>query len=239
MAIGKQRLELIKDLDEILQSCSETVENLLEYQKLNQDDTRVSFFKHYINTLDSTILSLVFSHKYLGSEEWWNDTQKEYSLSLRPIEFDREFDYYDQMIILYYFHFTFSSLESSIRLICKRYDPELYSTQKRSFSSLFTKLIINLDITDRKERIKFIDLISSIRNSIHNNGVYVPTNDNEKPKRIQWNKTFFVFKPNRPIEFDIWNHFISISKEILKIYTEIINSLEIKKIIYFSDPMEL
>ncbi len=89
-----------------------------------------------------------------------------------------------------------------------------------------------------KENDKFIDLIGLFRNSIHNNGVYMP-GGSEKNRKIEWNNTVFIFVGNKPIsQPQLWSKLISFSKEICKIFTDIINSNEIKKIRHYSDPAE-
>jgi hypothetical protein len=77
------RSTLISELDSILKTCVDSVNNLLVYQKMNQNDARVTFFKHFINVLDSTILSLIVAHKYFGNYEWWKEVNFEYNLTSR------------------------------------------------------------------------------------------------------------------------------------------------------------
>ena len=50
---------------------------------------------------------------------------------------------------------------------------------------------------------------------------------------------FFIFVGNKPIsQPQLWSKLISFSKEICKIFTDIINSNEIKKIRHYTDPAE-
>jgi hypothetical protein len=230
------RTALINDLESLLSKNFKTIHNLTTYQRLNQNDARVTFFKHLVNVIDSTILFLIVGHKYLGDEDWWKIIQQEYSLSSRPIPFYTEFDYYDQQVTISYFHLIFSSFESSIRLIAKTYDYTLYESQ-RDFSPLCKGLLKKLKMLS-KEKNRFADLITSIRNSIHNNGLYVPRSI-EKPKPIVWNNTRFHFDENKPIIIkDIWSHLIPISNEIYGTFNDVINSPEIQRIRYYDDPTE-
>jgi hypothetical protein len=229
------RSTLISELDSILKTCVDSVNNLLVYQKMNQNDARVTFFKHFINVLDSTILSLIVAHKYFGNYEWWKEVNFEYNLTSRPVDYAKEMDYYDQVITLSYFVLTFGSFESSLRLICKQHDPSLYQTQ-RDFNPLCKGIVRKLKL---KNRDKFIDLIAKLRNAIHTNGLYVPKG-NMKNDRIFWNKMIFVFNENKPITFQsLWSSLIPISREIIHLFNEIINSNDIKSISYYPDPTEL
>lgn len=88
------------------------------------------------------------------------------------------------------------------------------------------------------EKNKFVDLITSIRNSIHNNGLYVPRGE-KKSNSIIWNNTRFHFDENKPIIIkDIWSHLIPISNEIYITFNDVINSPEIQRIRYYDDPTE-
>jgi hypothetical protein len=124
----------------------------------------------------------------------------------------------------------FSSFECSIRLIIKQYDATLYHSQKHyGFNSLCKKFMHKLKLLT-KDNDKFIDLIVLLRNSIHNNGVYVPLGS-ARTREIKWNNTVFRFVENEPIsQPQLWSNLISFSKEIFKIFIDIINSSEIKKI---------
>src|SRR5947209_1594034 len=158
------RAGLINDLEPLLSESFNTIDNLKSYQQINENDARVTFFKHLVNVIDSTILFLAVANKYLGHENWWKNIQTEYKLSARPIPFDREFDYYDQLVTVSFFHLIFSSFESSIRLIVKRYDSNLYQSQ-RDFNPLCKGLMKRLRMLN-KNNDRFVDLISSVRNSI-------------------------------------------------------------------------
>jgi hypothetical protein len=230
------RATLINDLELLLNECFETIENLRKYQQIKENDARVTFFKHLVNVIDSTILFLIVARKYLGDENWWKGIQQEYNLSTRPIAFGTEFDYYDQLVTLSFFHLIFSSFESSIRLIVKRYDSQLYRSQK-DFNPLTKGLLNKLKILG-KDKDKFIDLIASVRYSIHNNGLYVPRGT-KKNNRIVWNNMLFRFDEDKPIIIkDLWSHLLPFSREIYKAFSDIVNSDEIKKINYYNDGVD-
>ena len=139
------------------------------------------------------------------------------------------------MISMSYFFFLFSSFEHSIRRIIQVYNPELYNSQS-NISPLLKGLIKKLEL-DNKDR--FIDLIILIRNSLHNNGLFIPRGTSPN-RKIIWKGIPFHFDKNKSIEMkDLWIRWISISKEIVSIFNSIINSEKIKKIRYFPDPTEL
>ena len=110
-----KRIELINQLEFLLRECFKNIDILRGPEHIKENDARVTFFKHLVNVIDSTILFLVVSHKHLSNENWWKDIRKEYNLSTRRISFNKEFDYYDQVVTFSFLILVFSSFESSIR----------------------------------------------------------------------------------------------------------------------------
>lgn len=70
---------LIAQIDGLLKECSTQISNLVDDQKMNEHDARVAFYKHMNNILNSTTLSLILAHKYLGSFNL-KELHKEYNL---------------------------------------------------------------------------------------------------------------------------------------------------------------
>jgi hypothetical protein len=182
------RIIVINELESLVQQCFSTLDDLLSIQKFSENDARVTFFKHIVNVIDSSIIFLVTAHRHYGDESWWNDTQRIYNLSKRRIPFDREFDYCDQMISMSYFFFLFSYFEHSLRRIIQVYNPELYNSQS-DISPLLKGIIKKLEL-DNKDQ--FIDLITLIRNSIHNNGLFIPRKTSSN-RKIIWKGIPFLF----------------------------------------------
>jgi hypothetical protein len=147
---------LITEIDALLRECSTQVSNLLDYQKMNEHDARVAFFKHMNNVLNSTTLSLILAHKYLGSSNL-RALHKEYKLSPRLYDYDAETRYFDQIVMNGYFLFVFNMFEHAIRLVCKGYNKSLFQQQESTFNALCKGITKDLGL---KKRDKFIDLIT-------------------------------------------------------------------------------
>ena len=240
------RRPLIKEIEDLLQTNLEYVQNLLTIQRLMQNDARVTFFKHINIVLDSASTSLILAHKYLDPHgQWWNDIQMEYNRSRRSIysafplvRHKMQLKYFDQTVMNGFFFFIFSSFEHSSRLICKQYNLQLFQTQKKyGISALWKGMTIDLCL---KKRDKFIDLITCLRNSFHNNGVFIPSGG-VTSRKIVWNNTTYTFNENQPIKDskrDMWLSFVPISREITNFFESIISSDPVKKFSYYVDPTE-
>jgi hypothetical protein len=183
------RRSLIEEVDSLLKESLDYALKLLTYQKLKENDARVTLFKHVNTILDSATTSLILAHKYLGEMSWWDNIHNEYNRSPRPYDFKRQFDYFDQIIMNCYFLFVFNSFEHSVRLICDQYNYQLFQEQKKSINALCKGITKDLGLQKRDE---FIDLITYLRNSLHNNGIFVPAGK-LKSRKIVWNNTIHFF----------------------------------------------
>jgi len=144
--------------------------------------------------------------------------------------------------------FAFNEFEHAIRLICKQYDYDLYVDQENSINAMCKGIMKRLGC--RNKRDSFIDLITYLRNSSHNNGLFVPrrkkggkilSDDELKDRNIMWNDTIFYFKKDQRIKDskgDLWLSLVPIIKEILMMFNEIIYSERVHRITYIIDPSE-
>ncbi|MGA7370221.1 MAG: hypothetical protein WBX01_13925 [Nitrososphaeraceae archaeon] len=231
------RRPLIDGIEFLLRENLDYAINLLQIQKLKENDARVTLFKHINVVLDSAATSLILAHEYLGNMSWWEKIHDDYSRSSRPYDYKRQFDYLDQTVMNGFFLFIFNSFEHSVRLLCKQYNSQLYEKQKRSINSICIGIIKDLGLTKRNN---FIDLITWLRNSYHNNGIFVPAGG-LRSKSIVWNNTTYSFKENQPIKEskgDMWLSFVPISREIINFFKEIIDHNSIKNFGYYVDPAE-
>ena len=231
------RRPLILEIETLLHESLDYTMNLLNYQKLKENDARVTLFKHINVVLDSASTSLILAHKYLGEMDRWDDIQKSYSRSSRPYDYKRQFDYYDQTVMNGFFLFIFNSFEHSVRLVIKQYSPDVFEEQKDSINTLCKWITKDLRL---KKRDKFIDLITLLRNSFHNNGIFIPAGKSPN-RKIVWNNTTYYFSENQPIKEskgEMWLSFVPISREIISFFKDIIQSKDIGKFGYYHDPTE-
>jgi hypothetical protein len=233
MSTKVNRKWLIRELDSLLKENIDRVYYLLG-QKLREDDARVTFFKHINIVLSSAIISLIFVDRHLNTPDWLNCIRTEYSLSDRKGIRFRELNYYSQTTVNGTFIQIFNSFEHAIRRICEKYDNRLYESKKGSIGPLCKKFFSQLELNNKN---KFIDLITYLRNSLHNNGLYMPLRDPEN-KEIEWNDTIFTFIVNEPIRSDLWRSLVPICREITGLFNEIISTKAIEEISEFPDHTE-
>ena len=177
------RENLIRILDNLLQALFKKERFLLDEINLKQNDTRVTFYKHMMNTIDSTIHLIIFTHRYLPEGHWWTSTHNEYKLSKRLFangleeNYIQEFKYIDEHIAFSYYHAIFHSFEASIRFLSLNYLSNYYLKGKRGekippgFRNLFESFLSKVDLWNEENK-NFIEIVVKFRNSIHINGIY-------------------------------------------------------------------
>lgn len=217
--------------------CQLKEQNLLISSKL-QNDIRVTFYKHMMNVLDSSIHLVVFSDTHLFTESWWSETLHKYGIRRRLFAIeeirDREIgiDYLDQHIVFSYFMFVYSAFEHSLRVICKHIYPNIYAFKTpygeeriRDFKTQFEMLARELKFMDNNLQ-NFIEIVVKFRNSIHNNGVYV--NEKGNSPTFPWNEEMYEFKNGISIRVnsnDLWSDYVQFTDELIRVFGEIVNKL--------------
>lgn len=237
--------DIIENLEGLFQHCFIKEQNLLGIQKLKQNDARLTFYKHYLIILDAAIHILILTDKYAKDPEDlnnWKEIHREYNIEERffsrkeLLNYKATLNYMDQSIGLSYFGSIFNIFEHSFRIVSENYDPLLYSEQEHSIDSLFTGILSKLKLND-KEKCHFINIVTRLRNSNHNNGVFISPKD--KSSKYTWKNTTYEFSHGKPIDIsDIWIHYIKFTKEFIKIFDDLIGLPDIQKKSYYLDITE-
>jgi hypothetical protein len=195
-----------------------------DYPNINpKKDARVTFFTKSFAVLDSVTLCSIFGDNYLIKNRWWTTITRKYSLMPVKVNLRSDIRYtFDQFVLIGCFHFIFSSMESSLRLITKKLDPIQYEMMQANFDSIYSWLLKKLITNKRNKRtyLRLMDILKLIRNTIHNNGVYSPVPKKNKPqprnKQITWKGITCKFIINRSIKVDdFWELAFKTTTDIL------------------------
>ncbi len=237
------RREIIRQLNISFLRCQLKERSLLISSK-PQNDIRVTFYKHMMNVIDSSIHLVIFSDTHIFTENWWSETLPKYGIHRRLFALeeirDREIsiDYLDQHIIFSYFLFVYSSFEHSLRVICRHSYPNIYTfknrngeKRKRDFKTQFEMLVRELKFMDNNLQ-NFIEIVVKFRNSIHNNGDFITekvnTNEEENYHTYVWNDETYEFKNGSSIRVnsnDLWSDYIKFTDELIRIFGELVSQL--------------
>ena len=103
-------------------------------------DIRISSFGHLLTTINSAILTLTYFCQYLMKKEWWfayiNESYSESTIVKKV----NRYSWYGRASL---FHFTFSTFESTTRLILRALDSSACKNGTAEFKSIYSCLLRN------------------------------------------------------------------------------------------------
>lgn len=216
---GKEVLKILRSMHNV---CWKIYKDL-KLHTYSDKDTRQAFFAKSLNCIRNCYLSYEYFYSYLIDDANIND--KLYELcgeeSKKFILYTAQFEYLQfaktgMQILLY------SSLESSLRSICN--ELQIGSPTKK-FSEQYRKLIEELGLD--KKYIELLDILGLIRNTVHNNGVYISPNG--KDKKLSYNGVTFEFTQFKAIDCVTINNLNHLYRGVFRLFKEIINHNTIKE----------
>lgn len=246
-------VDIINELDKLRISfrykCIE-LKNKLSYQ---DKDVRLSYYYLSYQNIDSAIDLLMFSDEALESPDKLSSFYKTYDIEskLDNPDFDPNADYIQtrnnllQFIANQYSFSIFSLFEHSFRTIIRHSYPSDYAKMEDSFFNMFSFFVkqfknnsqyfANLDPP-------FIGFFNAIRNSIHNNGLFLPNNKKngytKTLKDLDGNQIIFEYGKLIPSQ-KVWRSHIQMTEKFSTIYSELIEIHKIKKEPFIEDPSVL
>lgn len=191
--------------------------NILDYYKKKHPELIEGgdFRPGIIGRLMASIINCRFfinnTLSYINSENWSDNFQKDYVPSpFKGNDYFGHFNGVDMTIRFNLFHSIYHNIETTLRIICKSLE-----LNKRMHPML------KINKSTGCFPIEFIELISSIRNTIHNNGYYQPVGKQNKKIRYKDDEIEISFIENESVDLDtneviiIVNKFISLLKDLL------------------------
>jgi len=211
---------IIKDLENLFQICINQEVELLNNH--DQNDARVTFFKHLNNTIDASIHLMVLMDKHFRNPhdfKTWKKNHENYGIKERkwhPTPYENyvtEIAYTDEYLLNSYFTFIFHTFEYAFRSIfIKLYRDDYFNIRNgkktpKSFSNLWEMFVKRTSFKPDEVRNNFKIIVFNFRNSIHNNGIFVsPSGDSID---IPWNDDTYHLEHGKRIEKKIYGFIIS------------------------------
>ena len=238
-----EKIQIIRNLEALFQVCFSKEQDFLHVGG-KQNDARVTFYKHLINTLNSSIHLMIFSDMTLLTEDWWLKKLPKYKINKRIFATSSqesrqvEVGYIDHYLLSSYFNFIFHTFESSFRIICENcFNDEYYNIkedgerEKRDIKNLCVVILKKLDLLDN-DRENFLEIVVKFRDSLHNNGVFISEKQNS-PRPYKWKHNSYVFNYGEQITLennsDLWTEYFRFTREFISIFTEVVNHPTVKK----------
>jgi hypothetical protein len=191
-------------------------------------DARLVIFSKCANVIHSAFLFLLLQRHELSLRSFWTKnfdnvpSDNDLKTHLRECE---------MFIKTGLFHFIFASLESSMRLFVRAIDPMACNDGAAQFKSIYAWLLIRLG---NRSHEPLFDLLRLIRNTIHNNGVYVsPRARNET---IAYDGVSYEFEHRKHIDFITWEFVLKRYEDLARTLVQVVEAHELTAISYIEDP---
>lgn len=190
----------------------------------SQKDARLLVLRRFIHIFEFTQFNLHLLGKALD-EEWYqsiveNKTQQEpeYQMFL-TIEWEKVTKYRFGMSL-------FTLIESSFRVFLRNIDPAACKGATSSFESIYKSLLgpkhLDLARPDRELAEELLNFIRTIRNLIHNDGVFF--DEKGKDKVITYRGVPYNFNNGKPVEFVTWELLLDLAENIQRLLVQVISN---------------
>ena len=138
----------------------------------------------------------------------------------------------DKVMLVGYIQTLFSITESRFRLFVIAINPNACNNGRDSFSNIYTHLLSKIN---KKKYKGMLNLFTHIRNTIHNNGVYLAKDeDDPKPHALKYKGNTYRFEDGKAVDYKRHSFeliFYEITPDIIHMFEDIIlNSKEILNI---------
>ncbi|WP_415281112.1 hypothetical protein [Candidatus Nitrososphaera sp. FF02] len=162
------------------------------YSTFPSTDARFTSFAKCINVLNDLCIGYVTLRENVIKRDWWKEKfglEEESSIK-------RQISDYEMFLRIAFTHLLFSSVESSIRNFARSVIPTESRNGTVDFYRVYPILLNRLSLAPY---IELLRLLSNIRNTIHNNGVFFPSN--QENQTIVYNSRTYTFEVGKVLEF--------------------------------------
>jgi len=196
-----------------------------------ENDARIGVFAKCLNAIEPVLFSLIFCKENLSNPMWQARFSKDHKTPPSAEEVQHQVDSYLMYQQYSYAELFFASIESSMRIFDRAIDPEACNQGKANFASISDFL---LKRTDTEKYKPLLELFRLIRNTSHNNGIYLP--EREGNRSITWKGTEYLFEEGKSVLFVTMPFLIELSKDLREMLVDIVESKNLSNIQEILDP---
>jgi hypothetical protein len=223
---------VIQPLEKLINALKEKRERVLQrYPTWQATDARVTVFAKYANTLSSAHLGLIFLHEQLSHRQWWMPPHFTAKTPLTDEDIKNKVVEFDRFLRVGCFQMQVSAIESSFRLYVRAIDPTACRNGHSEFEPLYRWLFKRLGLQHYEP---LMQLLLSVRNTIHNDGVYFHRLGHNKT--LVYKGTTYYFEVGKGINFATWPFHLYLGEELIQMLIEVVESKEVATLAAIYDP---
>jgi hypothetical protein len=192
-------------------------EKLAEKYFWKVDDARITAFNKLNSVLTTINLGYFLMHIYLSKKDWWKQYQK---LDVTESSIQNTLNEFEMFYRIGLIQNIVYSIESSFRIFVRALDSAACKGGQAEFKSIYDWLLkkLNLQATNTE----LLDLIRNIRNTMHNNGLFFPTNGQNQS--VTYKGTTYNFVVGQPNNFVTTELMISLVPDLLDLVEAVVQA---------------
>jgi hypothetical protein len=193
-----------------------------------ENDARLTIFNKLSAVLQSVDIGYLLIHLYLQKKAWWKKYEQ---LNVNEVSIKNTIEEFEMFFRIGLIQNLLYSIESSFRIFVVAMNQSACNQGLSEFKSIYDWLLKHLDL---KIHMSLLDLWRNIRNVMHNNGIFMPTN--KKDQTIKYKSTYYNFKIGKPIDFLTTDLLINnLIPDLLKIVEDVVVASPLKDIKYIPE----
>ncbi len=195
-------------------------------------DARTTSLSKVESVLHACLLGMIFVGQHLTDREWW-----ERSMGTAPDDdhIEAYVSRYTEFTKIGLIQATFSSIESSIRLVLRNLSPDVYKRLRVDFRHICYYLIDEFMRDERQHYRAVTDIMRLIRNTVHNNGVFSPKSGRDV--RIWYRDQIYAFEAEKVVNFADWELLLQIIADFSEFISRVMTQPVITELAHIEDPM--
>jgi hypothetical protein len=128
-------------------------------------------------------------------------------------------------------HGSFSVIESTLRWVAQASHLETGLSFRAVYTALLADDVLSAPPPERKE---LLQLLSRIRNTVHNSGVNI--NYSQQDEEVEYKGERFVFKHNNPVDVADWHQMIGYISDAVDLIDHVVFDPVVAEIERIEDP---
>lgn len=206
-------------------------ENLEKKYAWKRNDSRIVIFTKGVRVMNGIQIGVSHLRKDLKHDKWWKDRFPNDTIT--PENKKLLCDDFDNFLRGALINDVYSIFESTIRILAHKFSSEMFPDPTISFSKIYPKFLKKLELDGF---IPLLQIWSNIRNSIHNDGMFVPPKSKAIDEDIMYDGDTYMFRVGKPVICAGWKDLCELSYELAKATHQIITSSKISRIPFIEEP---
>jgi len=149
---------------------------------------------------------------------WWQTISKEPVPTSDRVVYAKEFQNFAKLGLV---QFSFSSIESTFRILLRAIDPGACRGGTDSFKSIYECLLRSNLSSAPVDAVELLDLLRHVRNTIHNNGVYFHRDG--KNAQVTYKEMTYHFRHGQRVDFVHWDLLLTLTDDVRQLLVQVVS----------------